>query len=48
MNNKIKTNNDERTKDNWLALFLAITYIEEKQGYYSSDEALRKLKIKDV
>lgn len=48
MDNKVKINNDERTKDNWLALFLAITYIEEKQGYYSSDEALRKLKIKEA
>lgn len=38
---------NERTRDNWLALYLAITYIEDKQGYYSSDEALRKLKLKN-
>ena len=38
---------NEGTRGNWLALYLAITYIKDKEGYYSSDEALRKLKLKD-
>ena len=47
IDNKIIEDYNERTRDNWLALYLAITYIKDKKRYYSSDEALRKLKLKD-
>lgn len=47
IDNKIIEDYNERTRNNWLALYLAIIYIEDKQGYYSGDEALRILKLKD-
>lgn len=47
IDNKIIEDYNERTRNNWLALYLAIIYIEDKQGYYSGDEALRKLNLKD-
>ena len=40
--------NKNTHKENWLALLLSITYVKEKNGYYSCDEAFIRSGAKSI